>query len=152
MPAAWRIVKDKYADSAFTGEGAARTGGRWNTKGVRLVYASETRALAVLETLVHLNPPVVFYYKIFRIGFNEKLVEELDRGRLPGSWRSLPVAPTTQFLGDQWLRQERSAILKVPSIVVPEEFNYLFNPAHRDFKQIELGTPVDFIFDPRLMK
>ena len=152
MPAAWRIVKDKYADSAFTGEGAARTGGRWNTKGVRVVYASDTKALAVLETLVHLNPPIVFYYKIFRMGFHEKLVEELDRGRLAGSWRSLPVGPATQFMGDQWLRQERSAILKVPSIVVPEEFNYLFNPAHGDFKRLEMEAPVDFIFDPRLMK
>jgi len=152
MLEAWRIVKDKYADTAFTGEGAARTGGRWNTRGLRAVYTSGTRALAILETIVHLNPPMPLYFKIFRITFNEKLVEELDRARLSNNWRALPAPPSTQFLGDQWLRQGRSAILKLPSIIVPEECNYLLNPIHRDFNQIEIGLPSDFIFDSRLMR
>lgn len=65
MPEAWRIVKEKHAASAFSGEGAAKTGGRWNSRGVPVVYASATKALAALETLVHLNPPVPFQYKSF---------------------------------------------------------------------------------------
>ena len=152
MIEAWRIVKDKYADSAFTGEGAARTSGRWNSKGLRVVYTSGTRSLAILETVVHLNPPVFFVFKIFRIAFNEKLVEELERGKLSNDWRALPAPPSTRYLGDQWLRQARSALLKVPSMIVAEESNYLLNPNHRDFNQIEMGPPVDFMFDPRLMR
>ncbi len=65
MPEAWRIVKEKHAASAFSGEGAAKTGGRWNSRGVPVVYASATKALAALETLVHLNPPVPFQYSPF---------------------------------------------------------------------------------------
>jgi len=67
MPEAWRIVKAKHAATAFSGEGAAKTGGRWNSRGVPVVYASSTKSLAALETLVHLNPPMPFKYVVFRL-------------------------------------------------------------------------------------
>ena len=83
MLEAWRIVKSKHADTAFSGEGAARFGGRWNSRGVAVVYTSATRSLAALETLVHLNPPVLFPYQIIGLRFREELLERLSPTQLP---------------------------------------------------------------------
>ena len=88
MPEAWRIVKEKHAAAAFSGEGAARNGGRWNSRGVRLIYTSSTESLAALETLVHLNPQMPFKYVAIRIKFDDALVEiaapECPSARLAG--------------------------------------------------------------------
>lgn len=151
MLAAWRIVKNRHADTAFTGEGAARFGGRWNSRGVAVVYTSATRSLAALETLVHLNPPVLFSYKIIGIRFREELLEHLSSAQLPADWRAEPPVQSTMRLVDRWAREERSAVLAVPSAVIPAELNYLLNPGHRDFKKIQLGEPEDFAFDARLI-
>src|SRR5437899_9231557 len=118
MPEAWRIAKRKHAATAFSGEGAAKAGGRWNSKGVRVVYSSGTRALAALENLVHLNPPVRFTYVIFRIEFDASLVQRLRPKGLPRNWRTAPPPPSTQRVGDEWLRQARSAVLAVPSVII----------------------------------
>jgi RES domain-containing protein len=149
MPEAWRITRAEYAADAFTGEGAAKVGGRWNSRGVAVVYTSGTRALAALETLVHLNPPMVFKYKIIRLEFASELVRHIQ-SKLPSDWRVLPAPDSTRRLGDAWVREARSAILAVPSIIIPDETNYLLNPAHPDFKKIVIGKPVDFAFDARL--
>jgi len=151
MPEAWRIVKAKHVATAFSGEGAAKTGGRWNSRGVPVVYASASQSLAALETLVHLTPPVMFHYKVIRIGFSDELVEQLKAGVLPSDWRVEPPPPSTKQLGDAWVRSSRSAILAVPSVIIPDEINYLLNPAHADFKKIAVGKPADFTFDPRLL-
>ena len=94
MPEAWRIVKEKHAASAFSGEGAAKTGGRWNSRGVPVVYASATKALAALETLVHLNPLVPFKYVVFRLQFDEALIEKVPLNRLTADWRVEPPPPS----------------------------------------------------------
>jgi RES domain-containing protein len=151
MPEAWRIVKAKHVATAFSGEGAAKTGGRWNSRGVAVVYSSASRSLAALETLVHLTPPVMFRYKVIRIEFTDDLVEQLKAGVLPSDWRVEPPPPSTKRLGDAWARSSRSAILAVPSVIIPDEINYLLNPAHADFKKIAIGKPADFAFDPRLL-
>ena len=151
MPEAWRIVKAKHVTEAFTGEGAARTSGRWNSRGVLVVYASATKSLAALETLVHLNPSAFFAYKIFRIQFDETLVEHVSLAALPPDWQSKPPPPTTKAIGDAWVRASRSAVLALPSVIIPNEINYLLNPAHVDFKKIKIGPPEDFAFDARLL-
>ncbi|HEV2394790.1 MAG TPA: RES family NAD+ phosphorylase [Verrucomicrobiae bacterium] len=150
MLEAWRIVKEKHAATAFSGEGAAKTGGRWNSRGVAVVYASSTKSLAALENLVHLNPPVMFRYVAIPIEFDAALVERFLTG-LPKDWRAEPPPVSTRQLGDDWVRAGRSAILALPSVVVWGEPNYLLNPAHPDFKKISIGTPEDFAFDPRLL-
>jgi RES domain-containing protein len=151
MPEAWRIVKAKHAATAFSGDGAAKTGGRWNSRGVRVVYASSTKSLAALETLVHLNPPVPFNYVVFRLQFDDALVEKAPLNRLPDDWRVEPPPPSTKAIGDAWVRQMRSAVLALPSVIVPGELNYLLNPAHLAFKKISIGKPERFAFDPRLL-
>jgi RES domain-containing protein len=151
MPAAWRIVKAKHAAAAFSGKGAADFGGRWNSRGVAVVYASATKSLAALESLVHLNPPVRFGLVAFRLQFEDVLVEKFSLKKLPAAWQVEPPSPSSQQIGDGWVRAARSAVLALPSAIIPSEFNFLVNPAHPDFKQILIGKPEPFTFDPRLL-
>ena len=151
MPEAWRIVKEKHAATAFSGDGAAKTGGRWNSRGVPVVYTSSTKSLAALETLVHLNPPAPFKYVVFRLQFDDALIENVPLNRLPASWRVEPPPPSTKGIGDAWVREVRSAVLALPSVIIPGELNYLLNPAHPAFKRISIGKPERFAFDPRLL-
>jgi RES domain-containing protein len=91
-------------------------------------------------------------YVLIPVDFNGALVTDLSRGKLPVDWRQSPPSPATQILGDTWVDQKESAILRVPSALVPEEYNYLFNPAHPDFGQLRIGTPQDYSVDPRLSR
>ena len=151
MRLAWRIVKEKHAATAFTGEGAALAGGRWNSRGSHVVYTSGSASLAALETLVHLNPLLRFKYVIFRIEVDETRMEKIMLSDLPPDWREQPPPPSTKQVGDLWFRQSRSAVLELPSVIVPGESNYLLNPTHPDFKMIVVSTPEPFAFDARLL-
>lgn len=151
MLEAWRMVKEKHIATAFSGEGAARTGGRWNSRGVAVVYTSATRSLAALETLVHLNPLVIFDYRIIRVEFDDGWVERLTLAALSSDWNMEPPPLSTRQLGDDWARSSRSAILAVPSVIISDETNYVLNPAHPDFKKIAIDEPAPFTFDPRLV-
>lgn len=150
MPEAWRIIKEKHAAKAFSGEGAAKTGGRWNSRGVPVIYTSSTKSLAALESLVHLNPPVLFKYVVIRIRFDEALLEIVRLKTLPGDWWVEPPPPSTKAVGDVWVRKARSAVLALPSVIISGEPNYLINPGHPDFKRISIARPQKFAFDPRL--
>lgn len=151
MVEAWRIVKKKHAATAFSGEGAARSGGRWNSRGVRMVYTSSTKSLAALENLVHLNPPVLFEYVAFRIELDDSLVGKVSFSNLPDDWRDEPPPPSTKKIGDQWIKEARSVALELPSVIISGESNYLLNPLHSDFKKISISKPEIFAFDPRLL-
>ena len=151
MLQAWRIVKQKHASTAFSGKGAADYGGRWNSRGVAIVYTSSTKSLAALESLVHLNPPVLFKYIAIRIKFHDALVEIVPAKVLPPGWQTEPPPASTKAIGDAWVRAARSAVLALPSVIISGEPNYLFNPAHPNFKKITIGKPEPFTFDPRLL-
>jgi RES domain-containing protein len=150
MPQAWRIVKTKHASTAFDGEGAKLNGGRWNSAGVRVVYVSFSKSLAALETLVHLKLPVTSKYLAIPVEFDNALVEVFLPKNLPTGWNIEPPPPVTQEIGDRWVKEQRSAILALPSVITRES-NYLINPAHPDFKRISIGSPEPFTFDPRLL-
>lgn len=149
MLRAWRIVKEKHVASAFDGEGARLYGGRWNSIGTRVVYTSGSKALAALEFLVHLNPPVLFKLVAIPIAFEDALVEKV--AKLPAGWTQHPPPPATQHIGDLWVNKARSAVLELPSVIIPDEPNYLINPTHPDFPKITIGKPTPFSFDPRLL-
>lgn len=151
MTRAWRIVREDHRSAAFDGEGAWLFGGRWNSRGTRIVYTSITLSLAALETLVHLNPPVAFKYVAIPIEFDEALVETVAARDLPADWNEEPPPPSTAEIGDRWVRESRSAVLKLPSVIISAELNYLLNPGHSDFKRIRIGKPMPFSFDPRLI-
>ena len=151
MITGWRIVPELRAKDAFIGEGAKLFGGRWNSPGTAIVYGSEHKSLAALEQLVHFNPLTPNQFKSFRFQFSESLMEKLSERHLPKDWREEPSPPSTQQIGNIWVRESRSAVLAVPSIIVPEELNYLLNPAHPDFKKITIEKSENFFFDPRLV-
>lgn len=151
MRRAWRIVKEKHAATAFDGEGAWLFGGRWNSPGTRLVYTSATLSLAALESIVHLNPPVAFRYVAIPVEFDEALVETVAAPGLPADWTEEPPPPSSMDIGDLWVKEARSVVLELPSVIIQAESNYLLNPAHPDFKKVTIGKPMPFSFDPRLL-
>lgn len=150
MPRAWRLTKTRYLAAAWDGEGARRNGGRWNGKGTTVVYTSATLSLALLETLVHLPSAILPAFSAVTVDFDDSLVEVLEEKALSADWRSDPVPVSTQALGDAWVREARSVALRVPSVVVPMEFNYVLNPGHLDFARIAIGKALPFPFDARL--
>jgi RES domain-containing protein len=150
---AWRIFKPKHAAGAFTGEGARRFGGRWNSKGTAVVYVAESLALAALEMLVHLQArQVLAAYLVAPVRFDDSLVQELGRRQLPANWRSDPAPTRLKALGDRWVADKRSAVLRVPSAIIETESNYLLNPGHSDFARVRIGTAEPFRFDARLAR
>lgn len=151
MASGWRIVPENRAHDAFIGEGAKLYGGRWNSSGVAVVYGSQHKSLAALELLVHRDSRKSHRFTAFLFQFPESLVETVPLPGLPEDWRQEPPPPSTQQIGDAWMRESRSAILAVPSIIIPEELNYVLNPAHSDFRKITIGKPQDFAFDARLL-
>ena len=147
----WRIVKEKHAKAAFSGEGARIYEGRWNSAGVRMVYCSENIALAALEILVHARPVTIRdKFRAFRVSFDEALMAVVDLKKLPRGWDAQPPGPVSKQIGDEWIRSERSAVLVLPSVVVPLERTFLLNPKHRDFKKIKIKEAGAFVLDPRL--
>ncbi len=148
----WRVVKRKHAATAFDGKAAQRFGGRWNLAGRRAVYASGSKSLAVLEVLVHLDvgrplPRLV----AFSFGVDARLLDSLELTRLPRYWRASRGVLATQELGDDWLASGRNLALAVPSVIVPEEVNYLLTPAHPAFGRLKFGRAIPFLLDPRVM-
>lgn len=152
METAWRLVKPEYADDAFSGAGARLHGGRWNSRGHSMVYTASNAALATLELCVGIRRPYrLREYTMISCHFPEALVEEIDVETLPENWTASPAPPDLAARGTAWLLSGSSAILKVPSAVVPIEFNYLLNPEHPDFRSIDIGQPRPFRLDFRLL-
>jgi RES domain-containing protein len=119
---------------------------------VRVVYASESISLAALEALVHVDPTEApDDLVVIPVDIPDRVVvADITLGMLPEDWRSSPAPPRLQELGADWVRSGKTAVLSVPSVVVPEERNYLFNPAHPDFARVKRGRPKPFSLDPRL--
>ncbi len=149
---AWRILKAKYQDQPLSGEGARRAGGRWNYRGVSLVYLADSIALATLEVLVQLQDmETLTTYAVAEIRFDSALVQELRTEDLPEDWNVFPHPVSTKAIGQGWLEAQSSALLKVPSSVSPREANYLLNPEHPDFGEVEVVAVSPHAFDPRLL-
>jgi RES domain-containing protein len=153
MARAWRLFKAKHARTAFTGEGARRFGGRWNHKGTRVVYASENGALAVLETLVHLEPAEMTQrFMLTCCHFDDSLVKVLSFRDLPNGWWRNSARDALRQIGTDWVASAESPILAVPSAIMKFEFNYLMNPQHTDFARITFDQAIPFQLDMRLLK
>lgn len=158
MVEAWRIVPVHRAAVAFKGEGARLYGGRWNLPGRAAIYLAGTRALAALETLVHLdrvaNQHIFVRFKVtIPDGLLDQSLQNANAKGAPAKAEitSLHVHPATQRYGDTWLRRAEAAALAIPSAIIPEEPNFLINPAHPSFTELQIGQPEPFTFDPRLI-
>jgi len=147
----WRIVKEKHAKTAFSGEGARIFEGRWNSGGVRMVYCSEHLSLAALEILVHTQPVMIRdKFRVFRVAWDEKMTTTIDLKKLPKDWNAQPPSLISKNIGDEWVQSGRSAVLVVPSVIVPLEKTFLLNPKHQDFGKIKIKDSGSFVLDQRL--
>ena len=144
----YRIVRPTYAATALSGEGARLFGGRWNPPGWRCVYAAESRALAVLELLVHLTGQSRFLtYRLLTLEIDE---EEIPKAKhLPDDWSAHPAGTSSQSVGLHWLQAAKTPALKVPSVLIPEESNLLLNPLAPGFEKIRIVEERDFRLDLR---
>jgi RES domain-containing protein len=155
MQTVWRIVTRRFAEEAYSGEGARRFGGRWNRIGQSVVYTAQSRSLALLEMLVQDNALRAHYLLI-----PATIPDDLPRQTItlaelqkfnPG-WRNQDARETLKNLGSHWLNEASSCILEVPSAVMPAETNLLLNPHHPDFIRIKIGKPESLENDLRLLR
>ena len=148
----WRLARARHPE--LDGEGARRRGARWNPRGMAVVYAASTLSLAALEVLVHTDerdaPDDLMATPIEVPDDLEQ--EELSVSTLLRNWRETPAPERLQAVGFEWKKRGKTALLSVPSVVVPTERNWLLDPDHRDFKKIIARKPHTFHFDPRLWK
>lgn len=146
----WRISNHV----SLTGDGGMRASGRWHTRGRRIVYCSESPAAALLEILVHFEIDVrdlPTRYRLLTLRAPATLlVEELLPVDLPADWTE--QTDRTRAIGNSWLQAGRSALLRVPSAVVPETFNVLLNPGHADAGTLEVVQVSEHAIDPRLLR
>jgi len=151
---AWRLARRIDRETAFTGIGSFRFGGRWNSAGRYAVYVSASLATAALEIMVHAGVAAAIPNDeiAIRVVIPDKLrVQYVDLSDLPPDWQE-PNHPACTALGDRWLASKRTAVLSVPSAVVPLERNLVLNPQHDDFAQINVSDPgIPFRWDPRLI-
>ena len=153
MTTAWRIVLEQWKDTAFSGEGARLSGGRWNTMGTAVVYTSNSLSLAQLEVLVHAHKRrLLLRWAVCELDIPDEIVTSVDVSLLSQDWTNPRVWSETQQIGDRWARKNTSAVLRVPSAVSQVEFNFLLNPLHKDFRRIKIGPFRPFTFDSRLAK
>lgn len=154
----WRIAADTkdYPADDLTGKGAEITGGRWNQKGTAMLYTASSRALACLETFVHLNTgglPLNRYLVAIEIAddlWNAARVETV--ASLPVGWDAEPASLTSIDLGSAWAKVSTSLLLSVPSVIVPEEANILINTRHPDASKIRATKVRKWLYDPRLVR
>jgi len=149
----WRICRRRYAAEAASGEGARLYGGRWNSRGVRVAYASTSLALAAVETFVNLEPNLQPADLVSIEGEIPDALEiaRVDLKALPANWRE-SRDESLRRVGDDWIRAGRTAALLVPSAAIRGEWNVLLNPAHPDFSKIKFREPEPFEYDVRMFR
>ena len=152
MRTVWRITTARFAHTAFSGEGARLYGGRWNPKGCEVVYTVESQSLALLELMVQDDPLRANYVLIPAALPADLRMTQIDAGQLPGNWRTLSARDVLQAMGQEWIRNGQTAVLAIPSAVVPAERNYLLNPRHPDFARIAIGASQSLATDIRLLR
>jgi RES domain-containing protein len=147
----WRICRERHAADAFSGEGARLYGGRWNSRGVPMVYASTSLALAAIELFVHLEPnliPVDLVSILAELPEGEH-VTRWDADVLPSDWWGDELGPVRE-LGDEWIRGRKSLALWVPSVPIRQEWNVLVNPLHPRIAEVRIEAVQPFVFDARM--
>jgi RES domain-containing protein len=146
----YRITRAAYAD--LSGNGARLYGGRWNSEGKAMVYLASSRSLAVLEALAHLSPTnIPNDYCMMIIEVPENSFAELDISKLPKHWNEYPEPNILKQIGNRFLIQKDELLLKVPSAIVKEEYNYLLNPLHESSAKVKIISKLPFSFDARLL-
>jgi RES domain-containing protein len=148
----YRIAQEKFAED-LSGNGARLFGGRWNSEGQFALYTSFTRSLALLETLAHTPAKLLqakTYLLITLFVPDTTTIQTLETKKLPNGWDDVEISPFTQKTGDQFLIAKKNLALVVPSVLMPEEINYILNPLHADFKKVKIINKRRIHFDKRV--
>ena len=128
-------------------------GGRWNSPGTSMIYAAQSQSLAVLENLVHMDSAdILKKYVLFEVEIDDSYIVNVNKRELPRNWKMDPVSGRIQTIGDAWVAAGSSAVVRVPSALIPGESNFLLNPRHVDFQKLTIHKPVPFQFDPRFAR
>jgi len=147
----YRIVRKPYAKNPLDGEGSFRSGGRWSSPGTRIAYTTEHLSLAMIEYFVHIDasdPPKDLVVVAADVPDSvSRLV--LGPHQLPSNWRQVPAPPGLAGIGNSFAAERKSAVLVIPSAVVPSESNWLINPLHAEFAKITVHPPEKFQYDAR---
>ncbi|UOE47698.1 RES family NAD+ phosphorylase [Mucilaginibacter sp. SMC90] len=147
----YRITKCNYA-ADLSGAGARLYGGRWNSEGKPMLYLASSRSLAVLEVLVHLDPLIIpGNYCLVEIEVPDDKITTVKVEQLPEDWRDISGPVILREFGDTFLKKQEYLLMKVPSSIVPAEYNYLLNPLHPDAFDVKLLKREPFGFDRRLL-
>lgn len=146
----YRLSRGKY-HLDLSGKGAELYGGRWNSKGVAMLYTSQSRALAFAEVAIHIPVSIVpkDYFLISIITSDTASILKLAEKDMPADWRSNPHSNSTQKIGDQFIAESKYLIFQVPSAIVPGDFNFLINPNHSLIKEVTIKDVEPFEFDSR---
>jgi len=149
----FRIAKTRHIHD-LSGTGAVLYGGRWNRKNIPVVYSSENRALAAVEFLVHVPLSIVpNHLSIACLEIPDDIVpEQIPMTQLPSNWRNYPAPPELADWGSEWALSKRSLLLRVPSVIVANEFNLLINPKHPDLSRVTISRVESYLFDKRLFR
>ncbi len=148
----YRIAQEKYAED-LSGNGARLFGGRWNSEGQFALYTSFTRSLALLETLAHTPAKLLqvkTYLLITLLIPDAAGIQTIETKKLPHGWDDVEINSFTQKTGDQFLMAKKNLVLAVPSVLIPEELNYVLNPLHTDFKKVKILNKRRIHFDKRV--
>ena len=142
----YRISKCAFIRD-MSGFGAFTYGGRWNSKGTAIIYTAGSQSLALLEALAHMRRPPVDEFCIMRLFIPDNSIAEIPLATLPGSWQRHPPPDALKAYGDLFIKGKEALALRIPSVIVPTEFNYLLNPAHERVREVlmltEEGQPID---------
>lgn len=149
----YRLCKQAYVND-LSGRGSEINGGRWNNKGLAALYTVCSRSLAVLEVAVHVPLGIIpINYFMTGIEIPDSLsMSKIAIANLPENWNRNPIAKATQYIGDDFLKDNEHLTLQVPSATVTGDYNYLINPRHPDFKALKIISAEPFEFDSRLFK
>jgi len=147
----YRIGKCTYIDD-LKGTGAAMYGGRWHSKGIYILYTAATPSLALLESVVHLSTVVTTGFCMISINIPEDKIQELYVSELPSGWYLNPAPNSLKFFGDSFIKDNKFLALKIPSAIMHEESNYLLNPNHPNFSQVEVVSKRTIPIDERLLR
>jgi RES domain-containing protein len=147
----YRISKCEYIED-LEGTGAARYPGRWNSKGTYILYTAATPSLALLESVVHISNIAISSYCMICLDIPENKIRTIDSFELPANWFTNPPIDVLKQIGDSFIKENKFLALKIPSAIMPEENNYLLNPAHPDFKKVSTVYVRHLPIDERFLK
>jgi RES domain-containing protein len=149
----YRLCRKNYAND-LSGRGAEISGGRWNGKGIAALYTSSSRALCAIEIVVHIPAGIIpkDYYMVTIELPDDAGITTLNVKELPSNWNNNPIPTSTQRIGNTFLSGQKALVLKTPSAIIKDEWNYIINPMHKDFQKVRIISVEPFSFDTRLFK